>query len=217
MPELLNNKTPKEKEVVVEKKPSKLLTEYYASIFLLAIAGFIAVGMLVHRPLIQSLKESNAETASLLAAIDNESVYLDGLKKSVSAAQSIPAAVLGEIDNALPSSQNIPSLLSQLGTAAERNGVKIESLAFNEQQVLVQQSPTATLRLIPMDVQLAVQTQSYFNMKRFLSDLENSLRLMDVVGISGSEATGDKMSYLLQLRTYSMVEIKPNAAPAITP
>ncbi len=217
MPDLTNKNGNNEAPINGEKKPSKLFTEYYASVFLLVIAGFVAVGVLVHRPLIQSLKESNADTEATLNTITTESNYLKGLKGSVSAAQSISPDVLSEIDQALPPSQNIPSLLSQLGSAADRNGVKIDSLTFNEQQVLQPQSATETLRLLPMDVQLSIQTKTYFDLKRFLSDLENSLRLMDVVGISSSEATAGKTTYLLQLRVYSMVEAAPSAIPTPTP
>lgn len=188
------------------KSPSKFFTEYYVVAFLFLIAAFVGTALLVHRPLITEIKKLNADTQSKLMEAENERTYLKSVEGSVSAAQSIPSGVLQAVDQALPTDQNIPSLLVQLGAAALRNNVRLDSVAFSEtaQAAAGQALPGGVVA--PMDISLAVRASSYFEMKRFLASIESSLRIMDILTLmsSGGDAGGES-TYSIQLRTYSYI------------
>lgn len=189
------------------KKSSRFFTEYYGVAFLFLIAAFVVTAVFVHRPLITQIKMINAETQGKLAEAQAERSYLSSVEASVAAAQSIPPGVLKDVDQALPTSQNLPSLLVQFGSAALSNNVRIDTISFSESVAsngLEAGLPSGMIA--PLDVSLSVRAASYFEMKRFLADIESSLRIMDILSMtsSGSEEGGES-SYSIQLRTYSYI------------
>lgn len=197
------------------KAQAKLLTQYYGVTVLFLIALFLLVSFGFLRPMIQDTKQANAETESILQQAQNERAYLASLDASIGAAQSIPSLVLKQVTEALPNETDTPSLLIQLDAAASRNAVKIQGVTFNEPKA----APTAankpvTTQVLPVDITLTLAARNYFDVKRFLTDLETSLRLMDVVGIStgGSVVDGQEFSFTVQVKTYTFSNPKAKAA-----
>ncbi len=197
-------KTP-EKEI----KHSKIWNEYYAGAILSLIAIFLIVSFGFLKPIIQDIKQANAETKSVLEAKSNEQVYLTSLDNSIGAAQSIPKHILDKVTDALPSEADTPSLLVQLDAAATRHGVRIQSVSFNEPKPTApaagQGARPAGPQVLPLDITLSLTAKNYFDIKRFLTDLETSLRLMDVVGIStgGVTAETQEFNFSVQIKTYA--------------
>ncbi len=191
------------------KAPSRFWTDYYGVAFLILVAVFVAGAFLLFRPFILVIKETNANTEQALQTIDNERTYLASLDRSVAAANAIPSESLDAVSRALPGDANIPLLLVEFGAVAAQNNVKIGSITFAEappQRSVAIPGTTSTVAaaVIPIDVNLTVNARGYFDIKRFLADLEASLRLMDVVGISTSAAAGgaSETAYQIQIRTY---------------
>ncbi len=185
----------------------RFFSEYYAVSFLFIIVAFIGGAFLVLRPMIETIKETNAQTTSRLLTIDQERVYVASLDQSVAAAQSIPSATLDQVNRALPHDPRTPELLVQFGAAAARNQLRIDSIGFNvtRSSSAGAESKTSVTNLIaPLDITLAIHAHNYFDMKRFLTDIETSLRLIDVTGMTTS-GVGTDLTYTLQLRTYSFV------------
>jgi Tfp pilus assembly protein PilO len=197
------------------KGPSKLFTEYYGSAFLFLIAVFLLAAYVVLKPELDDIKETNAQTSAKIQTIASQRTYLQSLQQSVAAAQTIPATTLDQVDHALPDAANVPSLLVQFGAAASRTNVRIDSLNFVEEATSPQSTPGqpsapfANAQIRPVDISLTLHTQSYFDVKRFLSEIESSLRLLDVQGITANGASG-QVTYALQLRAY--VFAPPGAA-----
>jgi Tfp pilus assembly protein PilO len=181
---------------------SKIFTDYYIAIYLFLIAGFAAAAVFIHRPMIKEIQRINKETQNRLTTIENERAYLNSIEGSVAAAQSIPPEVLEQVDKSLPREQDIPSLLVQFGAAAAANSVNIESIAFVETKGAEGQTTPQGL-VVPMDVNLVVRAPSYFEMKRFLTAVENSLRLMDVQSINLSGGDLKEISFSIQLKVYT--------------
>ncbi|MBP9864738.1 type 4a pilus biogenesis protein PilO [Patescibacteria group bacterium] len=195
---------------VTSKAPvgSRFFSEYYVVSFLFLIVAFIGAAFLVLRPLIESIKETNAQTEMQLATIEQERSYFASLEQSVAAAQSIPLTTLDQVNRALPRDTRMPELLVQFGAAAARNQLRIDSISFNPTHTssAVKDSKATTANLIaPMDITLAIHARNYFDMKRFLTDVETSLRLIDVMGMTTS-GVGSDLTYTLQLRTYSFTK-----------
>ena len=201
-----------------EKAPSLLFTNYYAAVMLLVIGGFFAAAFFVLRPMVLDIKDVNAQTDSQLLRLAEQRNYLASLDQSVSAAQSIDQASLDKVSRALPDQTDAPALLMQLSAAAARNSIQIGTIQFGDVQ-LPQPGPGGRIATstgaLPSDVSLSVHAQTYSDVKRFLADVESSLRLLDVTGMTlGSVDAAGAMTYQIQMRTYQFRPVKPAAALA---
>ncbi len=185
---------------------SKLFIEYYAGIFLLLIAGFIALSFFILRPRIKQVKELNAKTTAQLQTLVNERSYLVSVEQSVAAAQAISGVTIEAVNKALPYEVNLPSLLQQFGAVAQEHSVQMDSISFVEplgaRHKQSGNREAASARALPVDINLSIRARTYFDVKRFLASLEQSLRLMDVIGLTASGKGSQEVSYQLQLRTY---------------
>lgn len=188
--------------------PSKVFTEYYFVTVLLLIACFVAGAFFLLRPKIIRIKQTNARIQSQLMELDGQRIYLASLEQSVAAAQSIAPTALERVQQALPDDVGTPSLLMQFSAAASRNGAQIHSISFLEtRQTPVTAGRVATTSTAPsigaVDIDLSLSAGRYLDVKRFLADVEASLRLMDVLSItSGSPGASGELTYHLQIRTY---------------
>lgn len=196
-----------DKPEIKEKTPSKLFTAYYPAMMLLLIAAFVTAAYFVIRPTIFRIKETNAQTDFQLLRLADQRKYLQSLEQSVSAAQSIDQASLAKVSSALPDEGDAPALLMQLSAAAARNGIQIQSVQIGDAKappaVPGVKAATTTAAVLPADIALALRAGSYANVKRYLADVEQSLRLMDVAGMTlGSVGEKGDMTYQVQLRTY---------------
>jgi len=210
MPNLAPQMTKPEK---TDKQPSRFFTEYYSAAFLFLISAFVILAFVFVKPLIDQIKETNAMTQAEVGTTDSERAYLNSLDASIAAAETISPTVLDRVSLALPSDANTPSLLVQFGSAAYSNGVRIDNVAFNEGKAAAKAaSGVATTQVVPLDITLAVHARSYFDIKRFLSALETSLRVMDVQGMTASGGEGDSF-YSLQLRSYVFSSPSPTVKP----
>ncbi len=184
--------------------PSRFYTEYYGAAFLFLIALFVLGAFFVVKPEIDRIKQSNADTQALIQQADAERTYLASLDKSVSAAQVISPTVLAQVDRALPNDVDVPGLLVQIGSAAANTAVRVTAVAFSPPKPEAPQpGRPATAKAVPVDINLSLNANAYFDVKRFLASLESSLRLMDVIAMTTSGGgAGQEMQFSLQLRTY---------------
>ncbi|MFH1620805.1 MAG: hypothetical protein ABIB04_01835 [Patescibacteria group bacterium] len=187
------------------KKHSKIFVEYYASIFLFLIAAYIGLAFFILIPIIQNIRKTNAEIENQIGLIQQERAYLSALEQSVAAAEAIPEVTLDRVDEALPYEAKFPSLIRQFGYASEKNNVRIDSLNILEAKVapVVQAGrvATSTEMILPVDINISLRAMNYFDVKRFLADIETNMRLMDVIGLSSS-FNGAEFNYTIQMRTY---------------
>lgn len=197
------------------KHPSKFFVEYYGSIVLFVIGLAVASAVVFLRPIINGIKQTNADVEQRITTIQDERRYLSTLEQSVAAARSIEPNTLAKVESALPDESAIPSLLLQFGDAAQRNGLKIDNISFTDIRP-AQTGPAArsatTTNVQPVDITVALRARNYLDVKRFLTDVESSLRLMDVLGMT-SGLTGAELAYTLQLRTYVFIPQQKPATP----
>jgi Tfp pilus assembly protein PilO len=184
-------------------RPSPYFVEYYGAIVLLVIGLAVASSVIFLRPIIKEIKAVNAEIEQRILTLEDERRYLSTLEQSVAAAQSIPSDTLQKVETALPDESSIPSLLLQFGDAAGRHGLKIDNISFTDIRPLgtgpgVRATST---NVLPVDITVALRARNYLDVKRFLTDVESSLRLLDVTGMS-SGVTGSELAYTLQFRAY---------------
>jgi Tfp pilus assembly protein PilO len=192
------------------KRPSKILGEYYGSIFFLLTLAFLGAAVLVLKPMLDSVKSTNAQVTASLRTLENDRTYLASLDSSVSAAQNIPGAVLDQVSRALPREAGIPELLVLLGDTATRDGVQLANVSFSEESASARLART-TSTVAEIGINLSVAAQNYPQIKRFLRDLESSLRILDVTGINVS-TRGAESSYAILLKTYMYMPPRTTAA-----
>jgi Tfp pilus assembly protein PilO len=189
---------PKKDEAPKFKKPSRIFTEYYSSIILILITVLLGAGYFVIKPKIDEYKALKAHSESLRQNIQNEQTYLSGLRRSVSAAQSIAPDVLSKVDEALPRTFSIPETLVLMNRAALTNQVEVSSVVFSP----VVGKKTTKTNLQTMQLTLNVAAPDYIALKQFLNTLEVSLRLIDIQMLTVSDFSEKGASFSLQLRTY---------------
>jgi len=190
--------TPQEEKKEVIKRPSKIFTDYYGSLFMLMIIVYAGAGYLLIKPKIDFYKMTDGQTQASRQTIENEKGYFDSLTRSVSAAQSIDAAVLDKVDLALPRTASIPDMLVQLGAAAAANDVALSNIVFEG----TTKAAAKNTAVQPVNITLTVSAKDYPAFKRFLLDLEKSIRLFDVQSINFTMSPEGKVSFNLQLKTY---------------
>lgn len=180
------------------KRPPKIFTDYYGSVFLLLMAAYVAVGFFVIKPKMDDNKQLEAQTRGIRQEIGNDRSYFDGLSRSVSAAQSIAPEVLQKVDQALPHTASTPDLLVQLSSAAAVSNVMLSNIVFEN----VVKAPGGGSASTPINITLSITAKDYATLKKFLNTLETSLRIFDVQTISVSGFGEDKINFNLQLKSY---------------
>lgn len=184
------------------KHPSKLLTEYYSSLFFLLILLFLGAAIFVIKPILDEVKTTNAAVSSSLEKLASENAFLNSLEGSVAAAEAISPDVLDKVDSALPREAEIPELLALFSSAAERDNVKIMNVNFAEARApKTARAASATSTIYGITVNLSVAAMNYPQIKRFLKSIEKNLRIMEIEGISVA-GKGEESVYAIQLKTY---------------
>lgn len=199
-----------------KRGPSGLWTEYYGAAVLLLIAAFLGVGYVLLNPLVTRFKELNRDIESQTIVLQDERAYLDSLDQSIAAAEAIPSDTLEKVNEALPREIGIPKLLETMSRIADQNRVSLNSVQFNK----VTAEDTAalrgkTIRIRPIDMNIALLSPGYVQTRAFLEDLETNLRVLDVknIAVNANEQTGE-LTYNILLTAYSIEPIpKGVAAP----
>jgi len=123
-----------------------------------------------------------------------------------------------KINQILPIQESIPNLLVQLESAALESGLIFKSINFSTQNKEEQETDSIISDLAPdteeenqrqnrvisykiTSIDLAIEA-SYKNLKKYLSVLENNLRIMDVVSISIKNSITDKYLINLKINVY---------------
>jgi hypothetical protein len=217
-------------EIKKKKKISSLFTRFYLASFLFVICGAIIGGYLLLDPLIRSLKNTNKMIAAHQKESEDVTAYLNSVKDSIAAAQSIPPDILKKVDQAMPRDVDEPRLLATMEAFGTKTGISLDSVQFsagsasqnqNASTAPIPSGSISTLQVNPINIGLNVVSPSYAEARVFLESIEQSIPLLDVsrIGVSGDAMTGE-FTYQLQMKTYSLVKAdKPPVVttPAATP
>ncbi len=192
-------------EPVFHRRPSKLLVEYYAITFLFLIACVVLGAYVLLQPKILHFRSTNDEIGVQLKETENARAYLVSLEASIAAASSIPPDALQRVNEALPKKLNIPKLLQTMDEIARMNNVDIGSIQFSPGSPQPS-SGSDPFAIIPVQTSLAIEASGYRDMKDFLTDLETNVRLIDIHTISVNGGSDGRISYAIQMTTYSLGE-----------
>lgn len=197
-------KTDKKKK----KERSKLFTDYYGIFFMFLIGAFIGAGYFVLNPLYAEFKTLNSDIESQLQTLDDERNFLNSLDGSIAAAEEIPESTLIRVDEALPRDIEIPKLLSTIAMITKQNNIELSNIQFtpaDKPKKTEKKKRRTSVELIPLGISLTLQSDGYQATRRFLEDLEENVRVLDVktITVTGNEQDGS-LSYTLELTAYAI-------------
>ncbi len=216
-------------------KASDLTNKILSSYFGWLVGGVAVIILGLGYTVVLSAQLSLIQTTSLNEKtqteqrLKTETEYLAALKGSITRFhQVLPNDKIGAIDDFLPSSSDFPGLLLTLKNLAASANVQLESLNLS-QTGQVAASPSAngatsaapgvanaaaasSLNLKTQDASIAVAGgTSYDDFKHFLSVIEHSRRLLDVIQLSFGVSPGGQsaaQSYAMVVRTYYLPSAK---------
>lgn len=145
------------------------------------------------------LQEAESKQAALKKRIE----YLVSLEN---ARGQIAEADIARIGEMLPSEPGVPELLASLESIAVESFVKFENIQFSKLETASTRPGSAPAKgsALPggaeaIEIQLSVGNTPYSNVKTLASNIEKSLRLMDVAALLYSPSA---KSYSLTVRSY---------------
>lgn len=153
---------------------------------------------------ITKLTEANEQQRSLESKLQ----YLAALSQKRSQANEKD---IKKIDAMLPSGPGVPELLASLESIARESKVTMEGIEMSLIEPVKAKSKTATKGAEPsledslppgvraLEASVSVAATPYNNLKIFLGNIEQSLRLMDAVALLYSPAA---KAYTITVRTY---------------
>lgn len=158
-------------------------------------------------PAYSDVQELRAQEAEFDAALERSRELISVRDALLATYNEIPEEQLERLRKLLPDHVDNIRLILDIDNIASRYGMTVNNLAFAGEE----QSPGQA----PQDGALGPQTNeigsatfsfsvsaTYEVMKQFLNDLENSLRIVDVVALSFSSGDGGLSTYNITLRTY---------------
>jgi len=118
--------------------------------------------------------------------LTKEKEYLNGLKQMEAKVAKLDQRALSKLDDVMASELNIPELINTFYLIATDNNYKVNSISFSFENGTYL-------------VNLSLSGGDYQSFKNLLSTIENSIRIMDITGLSFSGA-GESCN--LTIKTY---------------
>ena len=124
--------------------------------------------------------------------------YLADLKKLDKTYRQITSSQKEKLYKILPKEKEIAELFIQLAAIAEKNNFILLNINVNEQNTKKTKSTTSD-NIRKLDINMNLVGGDYSALKKFLHDVESSLRLLDIKTISFNP---DSNYYLINLVAY---------------
>jgi len=192
-------------------QPNIFLNRYYP---LLGLGIFTLILSLAYFFFIAAkITEVKQQKNSRLPIVQQESAALqayfkesDELNAFVKNYNALHQAELNKAGYVLPITAKIPELMAQLPALISQDGFQISQFS------VVSAEPKNTSRsdepaapaensIKQLSVNLAITGGDYFSFKNLLNDIENHLRLLDIISIEFKSAQGST-GYTLNMQTY---------------
>lgn len=173
-----------------------------ACLAVLALGYFFLIG-----PKIDKLRNITStvlqEEQDKAAALKRRIEYLVNLEAR---RNQIPASDIARVHDMLPGEPGVPELFVSLESIAAASAVKLESIQLSKLETASPDSRASEAKklVLPggaegLEIQLTVANTPYSNVKAFVSNIEKSLRLLDVMALLYTPAA---KTYSLTVRSY---------------
>ncbi|TSA45929.1 hypothetical protein D4R52_01500 [bacterium] len=173
------------------------------------VVVFGVVGYFVLLPKFRAISATKADIATKNQQVSQSDKTLSDLKKLIDdyGKKKTTAQV---IESALPSAPRIPELMANLDSLASQSGLGIRSISVTMPTTQMTDKPTKQDELVTLTDNLAIMkidlsvAGKYINLKTFLGNLEQNLRLMDVRALTfdSVDTQSGVQDYELVINTY---------------
>lgn len=211
MPEETVKPNPAPASAPAPKPKTSFMVAWFLQYYKFATAGVCLLLLILSYFLIISPKIAavqNIATTVLQEEQDKETALkkrIEYLVNLEAARKQISDEDIRRIDDILPSEPGVPELLASLESISAASSVELESIQFSKLETAAGKGgekgkgsglPAGVQGL---EIQLAVGNTPYSNVKTLVSNIEKSLRLLDVAALIFSPAA---KTYSLTVRSY---------------
>lgn len=197
-----------------EEKPKSRSS--FALLALLLVVIFVVAVYFFVWPEYGVLTDSQNKLAEEKQSLDEQNQTFLNIKKLLANYGEISDANKGKVEAMIPEVDDEPGLFTLFEAVGQKNKITISAIDISEKEA----APVlANLGLREVDVALNLtinpaSADPYGDFKRFLGDLENNLRLMDVVSVN---YTPESSNCILNIRTYRLETVSALPARTATP
>ncbi len=187
-------------------------------VLLAAVAGYFYL-----LPKYRELKEQKQALAKKQVEVSGQEAQLGGVKDLIADLKQKEAELL-PLDEALPTAPAVPQLLANLEALTSASGLLTANLQLTLPSTVSRAEATAGLEpshrrvegvlgsaenLAVLQIDLIVKGQ-YLNLKTFLSNLEQNMRLLDILSLTFTpvEKETGAQDYALRIQTYYHKAVK---------
>jgi Tfp pilus assembly protein PilO len=177
-------------------------------LFLALFFLIISIGLFFAyiKPTYSQVQTLQTQNGSLSAALD-KSRQLQEVRDSLRAKyNTFSQDDLAKLQTMLPDSIDQVRFIINLNAVAATDGVTIQSFAFSDSgsssNTTQNPAPSTSAGPAPLSFSFNVETD-YATFRKFMTDLEHSLQIIDITGLSlKADNTGKKDSFAVSMRTY---------------
>lgn len=176
------------------------MTRIITPVILLAISGGIFMWFI--DPHYEAVKELRTEAAQFDEAL-TKSRELQAIRDTLlSQYNSFPTASIRKLEKMLPDSIDNVRLVLDIDNVAARYNLRIRNVSITQTSSRKDGAVGSDDSPLGSAVLNFIVAASYTDFIRFLKDLETSLRIVDVVGISFNARDGDLTEFAVGVKTY---------------
>lgn len=147
-------------------------------IVIILILGFIGVVVLLDIPKVQGIFDLKNQIENQQKVLE-EKQYLVGIVEKLRDAYDSNKETLNKLEYIVPKEQEVPNLIVQLETIAVKGGLVLREVGFTAEKKDATTQENYESLIVNMNL-----TGDYAALGRFLSAVEENIRLMDVKSIT---------------------------------
>lgn len=193
----------------------KTFTRFYLEVVIGSVLVVLAVGYLWF--LRSGFEYLRTQGRYSLLEIQTQERYLEGylgdLRRLKLQYDQLNLAQFERFTAILPPQPDYAGLFAQLQALAESTGMVLHGIQLAPNDVDASAAGAALSEVQSVQISITISGGSYQDLKRFLSDVESNLRLLDVTSITFSDVKVGP--YSIQMRTYYVDSLPGVTAPPL--
>jgi len=163
----------------------------------------IAIGLYIAyiNPTYDTVVELQAEQASFDDALDRSKELMAIRDRLLNTYNSFSSKDIDRLEGLLPDHVDSVRLIIDIDGIAATHGLRVQDVDISTKGSDNSSGADSSNPVGIVNLGFAVES-SYSTFKQFLADLEDSLRVLDVVALSFSASDGDLTKYFVTIKTY---------------
>lgn len=177
---------------------------YTISVILIIIS--LVVSVFYTRPLFEEISTLGEEKASLDGFLEDSKNLRSILSQKESDYNNLDSSKVEKLNILLPDNINNIKLIKDIDDIAKKHNMKLRNIDIKAERAGEFNEESAGRDYGVANIRFSVST-NYDSFKIFMTDLENSLRLVDVTSLSFNAGEKGLDEYNVELKTYWLKEV----------